>query len=247
MLSCETSFSDRAGSEKSTLWIVRRHALRPLEPLRLTRDRKGSAIRDYSLTSPSAHSAVSDSPSAERMSLVNNRPQVYLHHDQVWQLFSQTNIDPHAGRTMTTPLNAEYAIAAATEDQLKHWTLDIVNRINAHDPQTALDRYAAPDYIYENTEDNGQVLHLNAREMLRLREFYFQELSPHVTAQVLSTEVHIDWHSHHATVWVGMQVHNDVRGVRRERMNIFSWRKEAEKWVWWREHTSAGFVQVAGV
>lgn len=147
---------------------------------------------------------------------------------------------------MTASLNAECATAATTEDQLKHWTLDIVNKINTRDTKTALDCYAAQDYTYENTEDNGQLLHLNPTDMLRLRDFYFSELSPQVVAEVLSTEVHIDWHSHHATVWVGMQVHNDVRGVKRERMNIFSWRKEAERWVWWKEHTSAGFVDVAG-
>lgn len=141
----------------------------------------------------------------------------------------------------------ETAAAVSTEALLKHQTLDIVHSINAGDPHTPLDRYATPDYTYENTEDNGRVLHLNAVDMLGLRELYYREISPQVFAEVLSTEVHIDWATGHATVWVGLLVHNDARGVLREKMNIFFWRleerrREGERWVWWKEHTSAGFA-----
>lgn len=101
---------------------------------------------------------------------------------------------------------------------------------------------------FEHARIQGRaILNVNASDMLRLREMYFKNLSPHVFADVKSTEVHIDWHVRSATVWVGLVVHNDARGVLRERMNIFYWRLETqgdgeEKWVWWKEHTSAGFA-----
>ncbi|KAK4502207.1 hypothetical protein PRZ48_005632, partial [Zasmidium cellare] len=139
-----------------------------------------------------------------------------------------------------------------TEEQLKQWSVDVIRTVNARNPRAILDKYAAPDYVYEKTEDSGRVLYLNAQEMLEIREFYLQRLSPQASAEVLSTEAQIDYEKGRAMVWVGMLVRNDAKGVMRERMNIHSWRldnkgKAGEKWVLVREHTSAAFAHITGV
>ncbi|KAF2158564.1 hypothetical protein M409DRAFT_30932 [Zasmidium cellare ATCC 36951] len=112
--------------------------------------------------------------------------------------------------------------ALSTEEQLKLWSIDIIRSVNARNPRAILEKYAASDYVYEKTEDSGQVLHLDAEGMLQIREFYLQRLSPQASAEVLSTEVQVDWDKGRALVWVGMLVRNDAKGVMRERMNIHS-------------------------
>lgn len=57
---------------------------------------------------------------------------------------------------------------ASTKAQLKSQTLHIVHSINARDLQAPLHLYASPDYTYEDTEDNGQILKLSGPEMLSL-------------------------------------------------------------------------------
>lgn len=123
------------------------------------------------------------------------------------------------------------------EKLLEYRCLKIVESLNKGDVTTPFAMYATPTFTYQHDLANGQVAHLN---ITQTKAFLKKIMLAANTGgppqgQAQNVVVDVDEVSGLASVWVTVLNEKPIMGGRRERVAIYTWRREGEEWVWWRQ------------
>lgn len=139
------------------------------------------------------------------------------------------------------PVQDEVPSRKKLEELLKQRSTKFVHQINARQISTPWAEYASPDYIHHYTTPSGDLIDMTAEQTMQFFRQKFEEY-PDYQWKIVDTTVHLEHGDKptYATVWQTVVVKNGGDPGERERVAIYSWRRETDKygmakWVWWRQ------------
>lgn len=129
--------------------------------------------------------------------------------------------------------NTSSSKESTTHQHLENLSLGIIRSFNAQIFDTPFNTFASPDYEYNHRHSNGEVLHLDREGAKAFVEVTVRSRHPGHYADVISLSTEVDEGMGHARVWLSLRVRAGDGGRVRERVSVYSWRREGERWVWW--------------
>lgn len=150
-----------------------------------------------------------------------------------------TELVPHKMRTLA-PTQSPISSRTKLADLLVQRSTSFVHALNARDVSHPWS-YATPDYVHRYTAPTGEVTNMTSKETMAFFRSKFAEY-PEYRFEIVDTTVHLERGEKPAygTVWQTCRVHDGETYGEKERVAIYSWRRETdrfgvEKWVWWRQ------------
>lgn len=138
------------------------------------------------------------------------------------------------------PTQSPVSPRAKVADLIMQRSISFVHALNARDvthPWT----YASSDYVHHYTAPNGEVGDMTAEETMAFFRGKFAEY-PDYKFEIVNTDVHLEPGEKPAygTVWQTCRVLDGETYGEKERVAIYSWRRETdrfgfERWVWYRQ------------
>ncbi|KAF2167983.1 hypothetical protein M409DRAFT_22127 [Zasmidium cellare ATCC 36951] len=163
-----------------------------------------------------------------------HQPTPQLHHPTT---HSKTTPKPRPLAPTHDPLPTCTKLA----NLLMQRSISFVHSLNARDIPTPWKLHATPDYIHHYTTPSGDTVDMTAAETMQFFADKFSEF-PGYRFEIVDTTVQLEEAERPAygTVWQTCRVVDGGEWGEKERVAIYSWRRETdrlgvESWRWWRQ------------